>query len=77
MEAPTEKSNSLPKLFCLNCSCLISSDDLGAVVLEGKAGALCGADVDKLIANIYVAPRDSETRSAPRVKVYEPPGTFL
>lgn len=47
-------------LFCVRCQRRIDfENDLGAVELQGNQGAMCGADVDRLIAEIAPS-RDSE-----------------
>ncbi len=43
------------KQFCLKCQRRVDLDaDIGAVELEGKAGVMCGGDVDQMIAEIFV-----------------------
>jgi hypothetical protein len=67
--------------FCLRCLRRVQADDIGAVVLEGGRGVICGPDVDAMIAGIYVesiAPPPSFRHStAPRMPEFEPRAELL
>jgi hypothetical protein len=44
--------------FCLKCSRRVDLvNDIGAVELQNNQGAICGDDVDKMIAEIHI-PRE-------------------
>ncbi len=48
-------------LFCLKCGVRVDLEkDIGAVELQRSQGAICGKDVDKLIAEIWT-PRATTT----------------
>ena len=48
------------KQFCVKCRRRVDlENDIRAVELQGKAGVMCGDDVDKLIAEIYTPSADS------------------
>lgn len=60
------------KRFCVRCGRRVDLDkDLGAVELTGNLGVMCGDDVDKLIAEIYVggmfSHHGTEQRGAPGI----------
>jgi hypothetical protein len=48
-------TNEIRKRFCVRCGRRVDLDeDIGAIELTDGSGIMCGTDVDKLIAEIYV-----------------------